>query len=185
MKEKTKYMIYVVIFLVVIVLLNFGYSFITHKLAKVQNRVNQGSTKKEVEYKQAKDVTVQDENNQPVQLSSFKGKPIVINFWTSWCGYCKVEMPYFSEVYEKEKEKVSFIMLNVTADDEEEEAKKYIDSQDLSFPIYYDKQGETAYKYQITGYPVTVFINKDFQIYHVHRGAITKEKLQQYIDEIK
>ena len=46
-------------------------------------------------------------------------------------------------------------------------------------------QGEVAYKYQITGYPVTVFINKDFQIYRVHQGAITKEKLQNYIDEMK
>ncbi len=151
----------------------------------MQNTVNQGTTKNEVEYKQAKEASLQDENNQSIQLSSFKGKPIVINFWTSWCGYCKVEMPYFNEVYEKEKENVTFLMLNVTADDDQEEAKKYIASQNLSFPIYYDMQGEVAYKYQITGYPVTVFINKDFQIYRVHQGAITKEKLQNYIDEMK
>ena len=151
----------------------------------MKTATQQTTKNQQTAYKTAKDISVYDEENNLIQLSSLKGKPIVINFWTTWCGYCKVEMPYFDSVYQTEKEEVNFLMLNITADDDEEEAKKYIASQQLTFPVYYDKEGIAAYQYQITGYPVTVFINKDFQICRIHQGAITQEALQKYINEIK
>lgn len=139
----------------------------------------------EKNYKQATDFKVYNDNNEEVQLSSFKGKPIVINFWTSWCSYCKIEMPYFEELYKKEKANVTFVMINVASDDRIDDAKQYMASQKFTFPVYYDTQRTAAYAYQITGYPVTVFVNKNFEIYKIHQGMIKQELLQKYVNEIK
>ena len=60
----------------------------------------------------APDFTMEDANGKTVKLSDFQGKPVVLNFWTSWCGYCKEEMPYFESAYKEYGDRVQFIMLN-------------------------------------------------------------------------
>lgn len=197
MKDKVKYFIYTGVFIVVIIGLSVGYNFLNKKMeenettkqnittqqnvASEENKVNQ----QKVPSRTATDFTVYTESGEEVILSSFKGKPIVINFWTTWCGYCKLEMPYFNNVYQKEKENVAFLMINETVQDEKQEAINYIKQEKYEFPVYYDTKGDAAKVYKVTGYPVTIFINKDFEINKIYQGAISKDRLQNYIDQIK
>lgn len=183
MNKKIKYIIYVIIFILIIVGINIGYDFLKNSIQKQENNLTTQNSKTKL--KLATDITVYNENNEAINLSSFKGKPIVINFWTTWCVYCKTEMQYFEKLYQQLKEDVTFIMLNVTIEDDKQEVEKYIKEQGYTFPVYYDTDGTAMYSYRITGYPVTVFIDKDFQINRTHQGMITQENLQKYIDNIK
>ena len=191
MKEKIKYFIYAGIFIVAIIGLSVEYNFLNKKMEEEetakQNLTNQQNvvTQQKVPSRTATDFTVYTENGEEVLLSSYRGKPIVVNFWTTWCGYCKLEMPYFNTIYQKEKENVAFLMINETVQDEKQEAINYIKQEKYEFPVYYDTKANAANVYKVTGYPVTIFINKDFEIHKIYQGAISKDRLQNYIDQIK
>ncbi len=133
----------------------------------------------------APDFTVTDVNGNEVKLSDFKGKPVVINFWTTWCTYCKIEMPDFDDMY-KEYPDIQFIMLNTTDGDTVETAKAFIEDNEYSFPIFFDSENYDASRaYNITSYPQTVFIDKDGIISSHRIGMMTLETLQEEIDKIK
>lgn len=120
--------------------------------------------------------TVYDADGNAVSLSSFFGKPIVINFWASWCGPCKSEMPSFEEVYKQYGNEVEFLMVNLTTSSYETlaGAKAYIASQGFTFPVYYDKNGKAASAYSTYSIPVTVFIDKNGNVVKKLVGSQSK-----------
>lgn len=133
----------------------------------------------------ASDFTMQDANGNEVLLSSFEGKPVVLNFWTSWCSYCKAEMPYFEEAYKQYGNQVQFIMLNaVKSEKNSEDGKNFIKNSAYTFPVFYDTDGKAMTSYAIRGFPATIFIDKDGKIVEKSLGALTKEKLNQNIQAI-
>ena len=101
-------------------------------------------TKETQETTPAPDFTVLDYDGKEVKLSAFKGKPVVLNFWASWCGPCKSEMPDFNEIYQEYKDQICFMMVNLTDGTQEtmEKAKAYVDGQGYSFPVYFDTKSE-------------------------------------------
>ena len=109
----------------------------------------------------APDFTVLDMEGNEVKLSDFRGKPVVLNFWTSWCFYCMVEMPDFEEA-RKAYPDVQFLMVNATSDANEtiDDAKEFIRNKDFGFDYFFDVDGEAADAYRVTGYPMTVFIDR-------------------------
>ena len=110
----------------------------------------------------AMNFTVYDAQNQKVTLQDFLGKPIVINYWATWCGYCVEEMPTFEKVYQEEKDNVVFMMINATDGVSEtvEKAQNFIEEKGFQFPVYYDINGEVGYQYGIYSLPTTIFIHK-------------------------
>ena len=130
--------------------------------------------------------TVYDLDGNEVHLSDFFGKPIVLNFWASWCGPCQMEMPDFNEKYLEIGEKVQFLMVNMTDGSREtvESASAFIAEQGYSFPVYYDADLDAATVYSVYSLPTTYFI--DVEGYTVARatGAISGETLQRGIDMI-
>ena len=108
-----------------------------------------------------KDFQLEDSNGNKVKLSDIKDKPIVLNFWASWCGPCKNEMPDFDEVYKEYGKDVEFMMVNLTdgAQETKNTAKSFIDKEGYSFPVYYDVDEEGARAYNVMSIPVTYFIN--------------------------
>ena len=130
--------------------------------------------------------TVYDLDGNEVHLSDFFGKPIVLNFWASWCGPCQMEMPDFNEKYLEIGEKVQFLMVNMTDGSREtvESASAFIAEQGYSFPVYYDTDLDAAAVYSVYSLPTTYFI--DVEGYTVARatGAISGETLQRGIDMI-
>lgn len=141
------------------------------------------STTEEIKYK-AEDFTVFDAKGNQVKFSDFKGKPIVVNFWASWCPPCKGEMPYFNEAYSEYKDDVVFMMVDLVDGIRETQAKgeKYIKEQGYSFPVYFDTEESAAYAYQISSIPTTLFIDSKGYIAIGYQGAIDKDTL---VKEIK
>ena len=133
----------------------------------------------------APDFTVYDLDGNAVQLSDYIGKPIVLNFWASWCGPCQMEMPDFHEKYLQLGEEVNFLMINMTTGREtQESAIAFIEKNDYSFPIFYDMQSDAAMTYGAYSLPTTYFIDAEGYAIAQATGAIDAETLQRGIDMI-
>ncbi len=130
----------------------------------------------------APDFTVLDESGKEVKLSGFRGKKVVLNFWTTWCTYCKQEMPDFNEAY-KEYEDVQFLMVNATDNVSETVAlaKNFKESTGYEFPIFFDTKQEAVTAYGVTSYPQSFFINEEGVLVARQPGMLTKEILQKGI----
>ncbi|MCF6095169.1 TlpA family protein disulfide reductase [Microaerobacter geothermalis] len=134
---------------------------------------------KEYESYPATDFSLLDINGQEVTLSELKGKPVVLNFWASWCPPCREETPTFVKLYEKYKEDVIFLGVNLTNTEQSvENVRKFIKDFSVSYQILLDEQGEVAKTYQITGIPETFFINRDGMVIYKYSGAIGQEELE-------
>ena len=134
----------------------------------------------------APNFTFTDYDGNEISLEEMINKPTIINFWATWCGFCKKEMPEFDEMYKKYGEDINFIMLDMTDGVREttEKAKKFIDDNGYSFPVYYDTKREGAYTYGVNALPTTLFINADGYIVAIAQTALDKAILQKGIDMI-
>lgn len=130
----------------------------------------------------APDFTVYNEKGEAVKLSDFRGKPVVLNFWASWCSPCKAEMPEFDEKYRQFGDQVQFMMVNLTIGDDFATAKNHIDQQGYAFPVFYDQTGEAAYYYSVQSIPVTFFITARGQLLTYRMGMMSGEELEYYIN---
>lgn len=142
--------------------------------------------KAEQETIQAPDFTMYDIDGNDLQLSDFSGKPVILNFWASWCGPCKSEMPDFQEAYKEYGEEIQFLMVNLTDGYQEtvEKASSFINDAGYTFPVYYDTDTAGASAYGVYSIPMTFFIDKDGNMAAYAQGAINKETLQTGIDMI-
>ena len=128
---------------------------------------------------EAVDFTFRDAEGSEVRLSDFYGKPAVINFWATWCGYCKEEMPDFQEVYEEYGGQVNFIMLNATGSQGEtrEKGAAYLEENGYTFPAYYDEEGQGSYVYSVYSLPTTILLDKEDRVAAYNPGLVTKDAL--------
>ena len=120
----------------------------------------------------APDFQVYDKDGNAVHLSDFFGKPIVLNFWASWCGPCQSEMPDFNEKYAGLGGDVHFVMVNMT------------DGGRYNFPVFFDTTGEAAATYGAYSLPTSFFINAEGHVIAQAVGAIDAATLQKGIDMI-
>ncbi len=133
----------------------------------------------------APDFTMEDMDGNAVKLSDFFGKPIVLNFWASWCGPCKAEMPDFEEVYNERGEEIQFLMVNCTGGRETlEAAKTFLDGSGYTFPVYFDTAAEGAMAYGTYSIPMTFFINSEGNLVAYVQGMTSADVLEQGIGMI-
>lgn len=134
----------------------------------------------------APDFTVLDGDGNEVRLSDFTGKPVILNFWASWCPPCKSEMPDFDAAYEQYGGEIQFMMINLTDGSREtvETAKAYIEEQGYGFPVYYDTIPDAAITYGIMSVPATFFIDAERVPVARATGAIDGETLEKGIGMI-
>ena len=135
---------------------------------------------------QALDFTVQDWEGNMVKLSDFFGKPIVLNFWASWCPPCKAELPDFDDACKKYDGEVVFLMVNMTDNQIEtvEVAKDFIKTYGYDFPVYFDVSYEAAMVYGVRSIPQTYFINAEGEAVATATGMISAAQLEQGIGMI-
>ena len=134
----------------------------------------------------APDFTVTDSDGNAVKLSDFRGKGVVLNFWASWCGPCKMEMPHFQAAYEQYGEDVHFLMVNMSTafGDSRADAAAVLEEGGYTFPVYYDDLSECAYAYGINAIPVTAFIDADGNLVSMKTGAMSQPDLERRIQTI-
>ena len=135
----------------------------------------------------APDFTVYDLDGNEVHLTDFFGKSIVLNFWASWCGPCKSEMPDFNEKYQELGEDIQFLMVNMTDGSREtvEIASEFVAGQGYTFPVFYDTAQHAAMVYGVYSLPTTFFIDAEGYPVAYAAGAISGDDLLQGIDMIR
>ncbi len=129
------------------------------------------------------DFTVYDVSGKAVKLSDYFGKPIVLNFFASWCGPCRSEMPAFQAEYNANGDEIVFLF--VSLDDTMQDAKDFIDRQGYTFPILHDTNGSAAIAYGVRSFPTTVFISREGHLVAKAVGALNASNLALGIEKIK
>ena len=127
----------------------------------------------------APDFTAYDRDGNSVRLSDYLGKPVVLNFWASWCPPCKSEMPHFNKVYGDVKDDVVFLMVDLVDGMQETETSglKFVTDSGFGFPVLFDNDQDAANTYGIRSIPATVFIGRDGTVAAGVEGAIDEATL--------
>lgn len=133
----------------------------------------------------AADFTVQDWEGGQVSLSDYYGKPIVVNFWATWCGPCKSELPAFDNAYAEYQDEITFLMVNMTDGYSETVAgtKQFIEENGYSFPVYFDTSYEAYQAYGVTAIPMTLFIDANGMLITSQLGAMSESTFTGYLQE--
>lgn len=176
----------IIINLIVFVLLLGGAYFVYQSLSVKYVPETQSEPENE-KRKIAPNFTVVDVNGYDTELSEFAGKPVVLNFWASWCTPCKTEMPDFEEAYKKYKDDVEFMMVDLVDGMYEtfETGKNFIKNSGYTFSVYFDVYQNAADNYDTSVTPRTVFINANGEIVFTYTGAIPGYVLMKNIEKIK
>ena len=132
----------------------------------------------------AEDFLAYDIDGNEVKLSDCYGKPIVINFWSTWCNHCKVELPLFEKAY-KENPDITFIMVNLTAADDVELVESLIEKNGYTFTVWLDKDADATVKYGVSSIPATYFIDKDGNVVNHTVGEMDENTLEKRLEMIR
>jgi len=162
-------------------------SYKTDTLTKTSQTTENETESGETTVETAPDFTMTNASGEEVKLSDFFDKPVVLNFWASWCGPCKSEMPHFEDAYQKYGEDINFVIVNLTdgARETVENASDFIEEQGYTFPLYFDTNTEGAMTYGTYSIPVTYFIGADGVPVAQANGALDAATLQKGLDMIQ
>ncbi len=146
---------------------------------------SQGATKG----KTAPEITLQDLQGQNIELSDYRGKVVILNFWASWCPPCKAEMPEINQAALQFAQGNEAVLLTVNLTDGSREtaakARKYINDNNYSMTVLLDTGGKVANTYGITSIPTTIIIDKNGIIQNRFSGGTTQSILEGYVRQYK
>ena len=131
----------------------------------------------------AHNFSLPDLDGQQVTLAEFQGKPVVINFWATWCPPCRLEMPEFQRAYEENQEDDLVILAVNEAEQSEVVRSFFYDQMGYTFTPLLDEEGQVAEAYGAIGLPSTFFVNAAGEVTAVHRGALSQAQLQNYLKD--
>jgi thiol-disulfide isomerase/thioredoxin len=127
--------------------------------------------------------TLMSRGGKPVSLAQFKGDVVMINFWASWCGPCRQEMPLLDGIY-KQYEDLGFTLIGVNVEPDSKAANRWLKETPVSYPILYDTQSKVSKLYQVQAMPTTVIIDRKGMVRYVHRGYLPGDE-NGYLNSIR
>jgi peroxiredoxin len=117
----------------------------------------------------APDFTLKSNEGENIRLSEYRGEVVLINFWASWCGPCRQEMPVLSELHDK-YHTLGFTVLGVNVEADTHKARKLLQDLPVSFPVVFDSDSVVSKQYDVVAMPSTVLIDRDGNMRYLHKG---------------
>jgi peroxiredoxin len=127
--------------------------------------------------------TLLAKSGQDVSLAQYKGQVVMLNFWASWCGPCRQEMPLLESIYRKYN-RMGFTMIGVNVEPDSKAADEWLKATPVSFPILYDRDSKVSKLYNVAGMPSTVIIDRHGNLRKLHRGYQPGDE-NEYLDSIR
>lgn len=133
----------------------------------------------------APDFTLKSRGGKNIKLSELRGQVVMVNFWASWCGPCRQEMPLLDQLYQR-YQPMGFTLLGVNVEEDSGAANKVLQEIPVSFPILYDSRNEVSKSYRVGAMPSTVLIDRDGKMRYLHKGYQSgyEDEYQQQIREL-
>ena len=132
---------------------------------------------------EAPDFVLKSSSGENLRLSEHRGDVVMINFWATWCGPCRQEMPLLDDLYARYG-RVGFSLLGVNIDDDARRAMQMIDELGVNFPVLFDDTKQVSKLYQVEAMPVTVLVDRTGTVRHVHHGYKPGYE-EKYLTEIR
>lgn len=117
----------------------------------------------------APDFTLPGKAGDAIALAKLKGQVVMVNFWASWCGPCRTEMPLMDQIYKKYSA-AGFTLVGVNVDTDSADAQKFLSQVPVSFPIAFDRDNKVSKLYDVSAMPSSVFIDRKGNVRALHRG---------------
>ncbi len=134
----------------------------------------------------APDFTLIDvHSNQPVKLSSLRGKPVFMNFWGTWCPPCRAEMPEMQKLHNKYKDQIQIVGVTMGPRDEPNGVKAFVDAAKYDWSFIHDTDYSVATTYEVQAIPSSYFIDKDGVIKAVQIGGMNEGQMEHYVEQVK
>jgi peroxiredoxin len=131
----------------------------------------------------APDFALKSNSGENLRLSEYRGDVVMINFWATWCGPCRQEMPLLEELYLR-YQRVGFSVLGINIDDDSGKAMKMATELGVSFPVLFDTRKEVSKLYEVDAMPVTVLVDREGTVRYVHHGYKPGYE-EKYLDQIR
>jgi peroxiredoxin len=131
----------------------------------------------------APDFALKSADGSNLRLSEYRGDVVMINFWATWCGPCRQEMPLLEELHARYN-RVGFSLLGVNIDDDSAKAMNMASELGVTFPVLFDSRKEVSRLYEVDAMPVTVILDREGTVRHVHQGYKPGYELK-YLDQIR
>ncbi len=187
MKKRMMYLAAIALFVLVIVGASIAYNSLSEGYQPPQETEPSSvttATGTPQDERTAQDFAVRDREGNTVRLSDHIGRPVVLNFWATWCGYCVEELPAFEEAYRAHGDEVVFMMIDATdaVYETEQTVERFLAENGYTFPVYYDTAAEASERYGAYSIPLTVFIDQNGQVVYTRRGAMNASQLALYME---
>ncbi|SFD47796.1 TlpA family protein disulfide reductase [Pseudoalteromonas denitrificans] len=117
----------------------------------------------------AADFTLKSQSGENLRLQEMRGEVVLINFWASWCGPCRQEMPYLEKIQQKYHD-LGFTVLGINVEEDSTAAKALLKELSVSFPILFDDKNTVSEMYKVDAMPMTVLVDRDGYQRYLHRG---------------
>ena len=131
----------------------------------------------------APDFTLKSNSGKNIKLSEYRGEVVLLNFWASWCGPCRQEMPLLEQLHERYSS-YGFTVMGVNVEEDSSKAKKMLRDVPVTFPILFDTENKASKQYKVSAMPSTVMIDRDGNMRYLHKGYKSGDE-QEYAKWIK